>query len=574
MISRLYIKNFALIDEHEIYFNQGLNVISGETGSGKSMILNALKFVLGGRSDKSFIRNGEKSLRVEICFDHIQINTLEQLNDLGIEYENEQIIIVRTLNTDGKSDIRINGCSATVSMLKQITLTLVDVYGQFDNHSLLSVKNHINIIDKFNQQEINKVKSELKNLINKLKEINDQLSLNFGSEEDKLREIDLLSYQINEIENADIHDIEENELTNVKSKILSIEKIANQFEQVIQIFNYGCNNSSISNAIKSCNQSLKNIEDLDIKYKEINDRLSSIKFELEDLSDEINNINNNLIYDQNELDKIEERLDLIKSIKRKYGDSDDKRLKYLNDIKTKLDFIINNDKLIAKLKEEKINQLKKIFESCKKLNNLRHVICDKLTNSINKELTELGFKGAKFDVSFINENTIFQDIENIENNLSLNGLDNLEFLFSANSGEPLKPLNKIISGGEMSRFMLAYKNVVAEKDNIDTLIFDEIDTGISGIIGQQVANKLANISSNHQILAISHLSQIVAMADHNYLVNKKVENNKTYSKINKLNEDELYLEICRVSGQIENSELSILHAKELRSNALKHKLKK
>lgn len=573
MISRLRIKNFALIVEHEIYFQNGLNVISGETGSGKSIILNAIKFVLGGRGDKSFIRNGENIMRVEACFDDIDLNIKNCLSDLGIDSDDEQLIIVRTLNIDGKGEIKINGSNANLSMLKQITTQLVDIYGQFDNHSLLQIKNHISIIDNFNKTVIDPIKDKLKTSLNELKEINKQLDVNFGSDEDKLREVDLLTFQINELEESDIKDTEEQELVNTKTKILAIEKIAINFEQIIQVLNYSYNNSSITNAIKTCNQYLKAIESFDENYKEINDRLLTVKIELEDLSNTITQASESLFYDQSELDKIEERLDLIKLIKRKYGDTEEKRISYLKSSKEKLDFIINNEKVINNLKKQKAQLLDVILNYCKELNHHRHEVCNILSEAINKELNDLGFRGAKFDVLFINEKGLFSDLINLEDNLTSNGLDNIEFVFSANSGEPLKPLNKIISGGEMSRFMLAYKNVVAQKDNINTLIFDEIDTGISGVIGQQVANKLTNISNNHQILAISHLPQIIATADHNYLVQKFIKDEKTYSTIVKLNEEELLNEICRVSGQIEKSELSILHAKELRTNAIKYKTK-
>lgn len=566
MLSRIIIKNFALIEKEEIEFGKGLNVLSGETGAGKSIIFGALNFVLGERADKSFLRQNQTSMRVEAVFSDVSTGALDLLDELGIDKEEDSIFLSRTMNAEGKTEARINGSFVTLANLKRVTSLLIDVYGQHEHQSLLKVSSHIDILDNFCDDKLDKLKVDLKEKISVLKEINASLNTNYGDEAQKKYKLELLEYQIDEIKKAGLIEGEEDELSSQKRLMQNSEKIAKELQNIKNIFASGYAGNDISNALKEGEYALKSLKNIDPCFEELGEKLASLRFELIDIEGEIEDKSSFCIYDEDELSKIEERLDLIKSLKRKYGESVEEIQHFLLKAEEEYNNILHNDEIVEKLTKQKRVLLEEIFKITSEITKVRKNIARILESNIISELKDLGMKGANFVVDFEKETTF----ESLENDLTSNGVDSVEFLFSANVGQPLKQLSKVISGGEMSRFMLAYKKVVSEKDNIHSLLFDEIDNGISGTIGQEVAYKLAHIARKCQVIAISHLPQIVSMADKNFLIEKGVVGGETVSNITPLEIDGTIKEIARLSGANE-SELALLHAKELREVANKYK---
>ncbi|MBQ8749050.1 MAG: DNA repair protein RecN [Clostridia bacterium] len=567
MLKNLIINNFALIKDLEIEFGNQLNVISGETGSGKSLIMKALKFVLGDRADKSFVRNGEQYTKVQCVFDSINENVRVVCNELGIEVGcDEPLIISRTLTIDGKGDIRINGNISTLTNLNKITKLIVDFYGQQEHYSLLETSKQLDIVDNFKLDNIRELKGRLSTLIEAKKDIELKLKQNFGDDKDKQLKIELLEYEINELENNQFNDDYEDDLREKKTKYQSIEKIKAGLDSVKNILGYGYSNSSLANAFKDICTELKMVERYENDATKLIEQSESLRYEVEDLEFKIERLDNSLFNEDLNIDEIEQELEKVKSIKRKYGQRESDRLDYLENSKMELDFILNNEKVVkeytAKLDAVKAD----IFKVCNNLYKEREISKVEIEKGLVQNLKDLEMKNAQFKISH-NYN------ENLEN-LTVNGLDTIEFMFSSNLGQPLKPLSKIISGGELSRFMLAYKNVIMLKDDIDLLIFDEIDSGISGVVGQKVANKICDISRNCQVISISHLPQIVSMADNNLLVFKESKNNETCTSCKVINENDLLKEIARLSGSKEIKDLDLKYASELKAYSNNYKLRK
>ena len=566
MLKFLSIKNLALIDEQEIQFTYGLNVLSGETGAGKSIILKAINFVLGDRADKSLIKNGSNLMKVDAVFENVDEYVNSILLSLDVEPD-ETLILSRNLNNDGKGDIRINGKIVTLNMLKQVTPYLVDMYGQHENQTLLNPKKYLDIVDDFNDKKIVPLKQSLNSRINQLNDINKRLNENFGDEKEKERIIELLSYQINEIENANLIIGEEESLQQQKEKFLASQKITDNLSMSSEILNNGHMGSSISGAIKQVKNYLQNIAKYDEEFSELSKRMENTYLDIEDALDSIDSYINNAGIGEKELDRVEGRLDTIKLLKKKYGQNIEEIDLFLVNAKRKRDEIENNEELLKKLEIQKSELKDKIYSDCANLHSLRINNATLISNLISNEFVDLGMKNAKFEI-IIDE---IPSLSDFESKLTFNGLDKLQFMFSANLGTPLKELQKVISGGEMSRFMLAYKNVIATKDDIATLIFDEIDSGISGVVGQSVANKLANISRTHQVITITHLPQIASMGDSNYLIKKYQVGNTTKTQVTQITQMELIKEISRLSGSGYESELGIAHAEELRNKAIEYK---
>ncbi|MDD4276182.1 MAG: DNA repair protein RecN, partial [Clostridia bacterium] len=566
MLKFLSIKNLALIDEQEIQFTYGLNVLSGETGAGKSIILKAINFVLGDRADKSLIKNGSNLMKVDAVFEDVDEYVNSILLSVDVEPD-ETLILSRNLNNDGKGDIRINGKIVTLNMLKQVTPYLVDMYGQHENQTLLNPKKYLDIVDDFNDKKIVPLKQSLNSRINQLNDINKRLNENFGDEKEKERMIELLSYQINEIENANLIIGEEESLQQQTEKFLASQKITDNLSMSSEILNNGHMGSSISGAIKQVKNYLQNIAKYDEEFSELSKRMENTYLDIEDALDSIDSYINNAGIGEKELDRVEGRLDTIKLLKKKYGQNIEEIDLFLVNAKRKRDEIENNEELLKKLEIQKSELKDKIYSDCANLHSLRINNATLISNLISNEFVDLGMKNAKFEI-IIDE---IPSLSDFESKLTFNGLDKLQFMFSANLGTPLKELQKVISGGEMSRFMLAYKNVIATKDDIATLIFDEIDSGISGVVGQSVANKLANISRTHQVITITHLPQIASMGDSNYLIKKYQVGNTTKTQVTQITQMELIKEISRLSGSGYESELGIAHAEELRNKAIEYK---
>lgn len=563
MIQTLKIKNVALIKEISLEFNQGFNVLLGETGAGKSIIIDALNFVLGDKPSKSMIRTGQSVMKVEASFVSYGKETLNVLNQLGIDDEGI-LLFSRTYNLDGKSECRVNGLQLPLNMIKQITSTLVDFYGQHENQVLLRAKNHITLLESYKPELFTEEKKLLENTLNSLKEIKLEKESLGGSFENRERMLDLLSYQISEIENAKLKPNEDIELENEMRAFSGSEKISEALNSFISYFD---NSNGVISGLKAGMHNLQSVLQYSQKFSELLERLNSSMYELQDILDEVKSLTSTFVFDEVKMNEVDLRLDLIKSLKRKYGNSIEEIFKFLEKSKQELDNLENAEIKLKELsiKEEQLE--KQAYDLSRTLSIKRRELSIEIEDKICKELSELGMKNSRFKVGF-NEMPL-----SYTSDITKQGFDNVEFLFSANLGEELKPLSKTISGGEMSRFMLAMKNILADKDGVGTLVFDEVDSGISGITGNAVAEKLAKLSKNFQILCITHLPQVASMADNYIFVSKNSVENSTETKIENLVGDRIIQQIAQLTGGLFNTETSLAHAKELKENSEKFKKK-
>ena len=538
MITNLHIKNIGIIDDIEIDFNTGLNILTGETGAGKSLIIGSLSIISGGRFSKDMIRKGETNSFVEVCL-------YEPQNENSID---GTIIISREINVNGKNMCKINGRMVTVNELKKFMKQIIEIHGQNDSQNLLENKEHIKYLDNFIGEEIEKLKQEYKTYYERRMVIKKELDENYGDEKQRQRKLDLLKYQFEEIEDANLIDGEEDELNNKQKIIVNSEKIVKTLREVDM--EIGENSIDIlSNSIRN----LEKIENLDNKYEETSKSLKSIYYELQEISRDISNYKNEVNFDEEEQKEIEERLDLIYSLKRKYGNSIKEIMQYKEEVEKEIYRIENLEDYTNKLKKEKEETEKKLNDIGNEISKIRKQKGEELSLKINKNLQDLEMKNAKVNIH----------IDYSENEFFENGKDKVIFYIKTNVGEDEKELSKIASGGEMSRIMLAIKAVLANTDNTPVLIFDEIDTGISGKAANAVAEKLNAISEKHQVLCISHLPNIAAVADYHYFISKKIINDRTSTSIKKLDEKEIIQEIARISsGEI--NEISIKYAEKLR----------
>ena len=539
MITNLHIKNIGIIDDLNLELNRGFNVLTGETGAGKTLIIDSLGIICGGRFSKEMIRKGETQSFVELC-----------IYDPTSEYSVDgNIIVSREIYENGRNLCKINGRLITVNELKKIMNNFIEIHGQNDNQNLLDNKTHLKYLDNFVGEELQEISEKYKENYQRRNEIIKELKENYGDDKEKQRKLDLLRYQLNEIEDAKLKENEEIELEEKRKIFLNSEKISENLNKANVLI--GDNSvDTISEAIRA----LEKIETIDEKYEKVTSNLKSIYYELQEISRDISIYNEDTYFDQNEQEEIENRLDLIFSLKRKYGNNIKEILNYKNQIEEEIKYIENLEENNEKLKIELKKLEEEMTQIAEKIHNLRNKKATKLSQCINKELEELEMKNAKINVK----------VEYIENDFFETGKDKVEFYIKTNMGEEEKELNKIASGGEMSRIMLAIKKVLAETDKTPILIFDEIDTGISGKAGSSVADKLKSISNNHQVLCISHLPTIAASANYNYYISKQVENKRTRTTVKLLNENEVINEIARISSG-EVNDITIKYALELRN---------
>ena len=541
MITNLHIKNIGIIDDVEIAFNEGFNVLTGETGAGKSLIINSLNIISGGRFSKDMIRKGENQSYVEICL-------YEPENEFSID---GNIIVSREINLNGRNMCKINGRMVTVNELKEFMRKMMEIHGQNDSQNLLDSKEHLKYLDGYIGNKITDFKSKYKEFYTKYINLKRELKENYGDDKERQRKLDLLRYQYNEIDESKLKYNEDEELENRQKLIVNSEKIAGALNDIdIAIGENAID--IISNAIKQ----IEKIENIDSKYEECTNSLKSVYYEIQEISRDISNYKDDVYFDENEQKEIEDRLDLIYDLKRKYGNSIEEILNYQNEVKDEIYRIENMEEYTNNLKQEQIKIKEKLNEIAQEIHDIRELGAKKLSNEINKNLQDLEMKNAKINIHVDLQEEFFKT-----------GKDKVEFFISTNIGEDEKELTKIASGGEMSRIMLAIKTVIAESDKVAVLIFDEIDTGISGRASNKVAEKLSKISKNHQVLCISHLPSIAAIADYNYFINKSIENERTTTTIKRLEENEIIQEIARISsGEI--NEATLNYARELRCKKL------
>ena len=559
MLAQLTIENIALIDKLELDLKNGLNILSGETGAGKSIIIDSLNFVLGERADKSLIRYGTDYAIVKEVFDeYVTPSESEYLDDIGIECE-DVLIIRRKMSVDGKNECRINGRVSTLSILKGLTELLVDIHGQHEHQSLLKSANHIKLLDDIGAAKIASVKQDVAKEHTRYVALKRELS-RFGDESERERKLDILSFQIDEIEKADVKDGEEDELLQARKRIRNMEKIMSALSDAKNTLD-GYDSSSVSASIKNSSNLLGTISSYDDTVAPLIDRLDDAKIEIKDIADTLSDMLERLDFDARSAEKIEERLEVVRNILHKYGGNFDNLQKFYEDAKKEAELLSGAAQTVEDLQVEIEKAKSGLQKSARKLTELRQEVANKFESDITRELKDLGMGGSTFKVDFVTTDDVDQ--------ISANGSDTIEFLFSANVGEPMKPLAKIISGGEMSRFMLAFKNIVAGVDGIGTMVFDEIDTGISGNISAVVSEKMCNISRDRQVIAVTHMPSLAAMADNHYLIAKSTENGKTLTHINLLEDDTD--EVARLIGGNDYSQFAVPHAKEMKAWAERYK---
>ena len=539
MISTMHIKNIGIIEDLTVEFNNGFNVLTGETGAGKTLIIDSLGIISGDRFSKEMIRRGENHSFVELNL------FLPNYKD-SIE---GNVVVSREIYENGRNTCKINGRLVTVSELKEFMSSVIDIHGQNDNQVLMRKQEHIKYLDNFIGNEINALKQDYLEMYNKYNRIKKELKNNYGDDKEKQRKLDLLRYQLDEIEESDLKSGEEEELSEAHKIMKNSEKIYTNLEEI--------ENNLSNNAIEAINNAIKSfekIEDLGEKYQDKLSELKNIYYEIQELSRDVSEMNCELYFDEEKRNNVENRLDLIYSLKRKYGNSIEEILEYKQNIEDEIFNIENCEERNNELKKQLKNLESNMFIICSDMDKLREKYCELLSKEINKELADLEMPNAKFSV--------FKEFDK-ENNFTENGLNVIEFLISTNIGDEAKPLVKIASGGEISRIMLAIKTVLSDSDKVPVLIFDEIDTGISGKAAKSVGEKIKIISRKHQVLCVTHQPSIAAKGDYNYYINKKVKEGKTSTDIKLLNEQEVINEIARISsGDITIG--SINHAKELR----------
>ena len=559
MIQSLSVENIALIEKLQVELGSGLNILSGETGAGKSIIIDAVSFVLGERADRSLIRYGTDFAVVEAVFsDYLTPAVKEYLDEIGIEDE-EVLILNRKMTVEGKNSCRINGRVTTLSTLKGLTELLVDIHGQHEHQSLLNPNNHVGLLDGLGGEKHMKLLDRVKEAYKNYTSLKREFSL-FGDEDERVRRLDILAYQIAEIEKGDVQEGEEDELLDKRKRIRNVERILEALTNAKNLLD-GYDSTAVSPELKTTISTLNMISQYDNRIDGLNERLEDARAEIIDVADTVKSILDELDFDRHSADQVEERLELVRMLQRKYGGSFDALTKFYEKAVEERDRLENAGDRVAKLEGELKKAVKDLTSACEDLTESRRKIADKFEKSIIKELGDLGMGGSTFTVK------IDSAVE--AEDFTSNGADKVEFLISPNVGEPLKPLAKIISGGEMSRFMLALKNILADIDHIGTMIFDEIDTGISGNISAVVSEKMCNISRKRQVIAVTHMPSLAAMADSHFLIAKSTENGKTHTHLDLLEDDTE--EVARLIGGKDYSSHAIPHAKEMKAWAERYK---
>ncbi len=540
MIDNLHIKNVGIIDDISINFKDGLNVLTGETGAGKTLIIDSLRLLSGERFSKEMIRTGENYAFVEAS---INCSDAENVDD---------IIVSREVNKNGKNLCKINGRMVTCVELKEFMKNILYIHGQNDNLTILDENTHIEIVDLFSKDEIKPHIQKYRELYNEHEKIKQELINNYSDDKQRQRMLDILNYEVNEIDEADLRVDEDDEIKDRIKLISSAEKIATNLQSA--------ENQISNNVIDSLSVAIRDIEKISnfkAEYNSILQVLKSSYYEIQENLREISNEVNEVEFDEEELNNLEERLELINKLKRKYGNTIAEIIEYANSKRDEIDRINNLEEQNQEL-NNRLNEIEnKMLEVAKHLTQIREKNSKKLSESINTELKDLEMCNAKFIIN-INQTKQF----------NCNGIDKVEFMIITNVGDEAKPLSKIASGGEMSRIMLAIKNILADVDEVPIMVFDEIDTGISGNAANSVGDKMKLISKKHQVICITHQAAIAAKGDYNYFISKNVKDNRTSSKVKMLTEKETINEIARISSG-STSIAALNHAKELRERKLK-----
>ena len=559
MLLQLSIKNFALIEEITLDLDEGFTILAGETGAGKSILIDAINYVLGSKFNKDLIRTGEEKTFVEaICSIEDNKSLKEILDFYDIEYD-DILIISRESFKNSKSVIRVNGKAIILSNLRKISEKLIDIHGQHSNQNLLNKDRHIEYLDSFGKINLENDFIKYKESFVEFKDIKDKiLSLNKNESDEKL--VDYIKYQIEEIDNASLSAGEEERLIDRYNILSNHEKIRNSLARSYFYLDSSTGEYSVLDSLDFVVREISAIEKHSEKAKLIKERVNNTYYELQDLTKDIKSLLDESYYDENELDEINSRIYKIGLLKKKYGSSIEEILKYRENLDKQYQEIINSEEIIKELKNKLIVIEKRLDKYSKNIHEKRVILGKAIEEKIEKELKYVGLGKCTFKISI-----------EYDDSFNLKGKDKVQFMISTNLGEPIKPMEKIVSGGELSRIMLSLKSVFIDKDNTPTIIFDEIDTGISGRIAQCVAEKMYEISNKHQVLCITHLPQIASMSDNHYMVKKYIENEKTFTKIEKINEEKKIEEVAIMLGGVKLTENTLTNAREIIELANKKK---
>lgn len=550
MLLELNIENFAIIENMKIEFESGLNVLTGETGSGKSIIIDSLGLVLGQRVNKDIIKKGKDRAFIEAVFSSYDEETKDLLLEYGIE-SGDLIVVSKEIREKGPSITRINNRTVTSQILSKISTHLIDIFAQHESISLMDNKNQLKLIDDFSGKKQALLLTELRNIVEEINELKNEYKEKSMLEQNKDREIDLLEYQINEIESASLSEYDDEELYDDFNALNNMTDTLVKLSEAKSLINESYESSSLEDILDRIIANIVDVSKYNKDLKEVEESLEDIRFRISDIAKELDRYVNSSEIDEEKLSYLKERIDLVNSLKLKYGNNLKTINSFYDEISERLRFLQNFEDNLNKL----LNEIKKLEDKAlllaKEISQNRKNIAKILEKKVEEEIVKLNIKDAKFKI----------DIRDKE--LSRDGIDKIEFLIAPNLGQDLMPMAKVASGGEMSRIMLGFKSIIAEKDNIPTLVFDEIDTGISGKTAQIVGNKIKELARDRQVIVISHLPQIVALADTHFAIKKDVVNNSTISTIDKLDYDERVKEVARLIGGINVSEIAIETAKEM-----------
>lgn len=554
MLLNLHVKNLALIEEVDVDFEKGLIVLTGETGAGKSLILGSVNIALGNKASKDMIRKGTDYSLVELTFS-VSENCAKQLKKYDIYMEEDNIVTVTRKISEGRSISKINGETVNIKTLKNVMSLLIDIHGQHDHQSLLYTKNHLDILDKFAKDSILELKEQIKEeyskytkLIKKLEEFN-------IDEGQKAREIEFAEYEVNEIESANLKPEEDVQVEEEFKKLSNSKEIVSALSEIYNALSYETA-GGLGDIINKAVMDINSIKGMDEKISQFQTELYDIDNLCRELTSQIYDYNSGMDFNPEYVREVEERLDVINHLKLKYGNNIEEILRYKEEKEEYLEKLNNMTDEMESVKKQ-ISELEGTLNNlCTKLSEQRKKAAKELEVLVKQALVDLNFIAVEFEIQITRKESIGE-----------NGFDNVEFMISTNPGESVKPLVKVASGGELSRIMLAIKSILATEDDIDTLIFDEIDTGISGQTAMKVAEKMAKISRNHQVICISHLSQIAAMADSHYLIKKTADENSTTTSIKKLTRQQSIEELVRINGGSGITEAGLIHATEMKDMA-------
>ena len=567
MLTELSIRDFAIIDEVSITFNEGLTVLTGETGAGKSIIIDAVQLLAGGRGSVEFVRHEAKKAEIEGLFTIHKNHPIYKIGELyGIEIQDEQVVLQRTITANGKSICRVNSKLVTLAILKEFGKTLIDIHSQHETQSLMDPENHIHLLDLYDQPLMTQAKKEYVDLYEKLSTLQNRYKKLNDNEQQTAHRLDLLSFQIREIEQEELTPNEDTLLEEERSTLANFERIYTALQDAYNAL-YG-----EQKGLEWLNQAqiaLHDSSNYDPFIEKNAEGLSNHYFALEELSYEIRNYTETLQYNPERLNEIESRLNEINRLKKKYGPTVNEILEYMAKIEEEIEEITNKDSHLTKLAEQIDNVKRDAYVEAQHLRDLRKKFAEALTKDIYKELRGLYLEKASFSIEFDHENTNDKTLH-----LNRNGFDHVRFLISTNPGEPLKDLTKVASGGELSRIMLVLKKIFAKHQGVTSVIFDEVDTGVSGRVAQAIAEKIYQISMDSQVLCITHLPQVGAMADTHKLIQKKEKNNRTSTLVSELTVEQQIEELSRMITGTKLTETAKDHAKELLDLASSFKIRK